>query len=117
MVKVKELFQNRNQFDANEIGHIAQFIHDAFYFKNDDWELSLETRISMLKGYIEVLRQLLFSDLLQNDSKKLMVVDFMDKLTNQKELFENALMSKDELEKLSEIADQFSKKTKAPIGI
>ncbi len=33
MVKVKDLFQNRNQFDAKEIVEVSKFMFDAFFSK------------------------------------------------------------------------------------
>jgi hypothetical protein len=117
MVKVKDIFQNRNQFDAKEIGAISGFMFEAFHFDADNWQQSLDTRIAMLKGYIELLRQLLFSDLVQSDSKKMMLVDALDKLVAQKELFEMAAMNQEEVKQLAKTAEQFGKKTMQPVGI
>jgi|GEM_PF-6950595 len=117
MVKIKDLFQNRNQFDAKEIGEVSKFMFDAFFFKNENWQQSIETRIAMMNGYIEVMRQLLYSDLIQEDGQKLILVDAMDKLVAQRELFEEALRDKDTATNLVTIADNFGKKTMAPIGM
>lgn len=117
MVKVKDLFQNRNQFDAKEIGEVSKFMFDAIFFKNDDWHQSLEVRIAMLKGYIEVLRQLLFSDLVQSDAKKLLIVGTLDKLVAQKELFELALKDEAAMKNLVSTAERFGKKTLTAVGV
>ncbi|MBK8565075.1 MAG: hypothetical protein IPN76_17495 [Saprospiraceae bacterium] len=117
MVKVKDIFQNRNQFDAKEIGEVSNFMFEAFYFDDSNWQQSLDTRIAMLKGYIEVLRQLLYSDLVQSDSKKLMLVDALDKLVAQQELFEVAFKNEAEIKNLTKTAERFGKKTQHSIGI
>ncbi len=71
----------------------------------------------MLKGYIEVLRQLLFSDLVQSDAKKLLIVETLDKLVAQKELFEMALKDENAVKNLVSTAERFGKKTLTTIGV
>ncbi len=117
MVKIKDLFQNRNQFDAKEIGEVSKFMFDAFFFKNENWHQSIETRIAMMNGYIEVLRQLLYSDLIQEDGQKLILVDAMDKLVAQRELFEAALKDDDAINNLVLTAESFGKKTMNTVGV
>ena len=117
MVKGKELFQRRNQFSQTEIEEVSRFMFDAFTFQSENWQQSLEVRIAMLKGYIEVMRQLLFSDLVQHDAQKVVILDVLDKLIAQKELFELALADKETVKNLTAAAGQFQKKTQAAIGI
>ncbi|MEK7255135.1 MAG: hypothetical protein AAB316_10350 [Bacteroidota bacterium] len=113
MVKTKD-FQ---QFSKAEIELASKFMYDAFTFQSESRQKSLEARIAMLKGYIEVLRQLLYSDLIQTDAQKLTLVEMLDKLIAQKELFELANSDEAHLKNMAATAERFSKKTRIPIGM
>lgn len=106
-----------NNFSQSDIQKTSESLFDVFHIELEEEEALFQEKKEILQSYLEVLKKLLYSGLIEQKEKKLAFIKIINKLKSQKELLEllSSQDSKQEVIDLLATSERFGKKTQSSI--
>jgi len=88
MYKISKLIKEKNQFDETEFTNFSHFLYDFFLIKKGLEKESVNTKVEILNKFLSLLNDLLYSYSFEQKKGKLELINLINKLNTQKEIFE-----------------------------
>jgi len=111
MSNLNYLLKQRNRFSKSDIEELSSYLFKIAYI---DKNQPKEKQVSILKNFIEISNETLYSDSVSTKKEKVSIIKKINKLTTQLEILE-LLNNEQKQSDLKTTAEQFGKKTQSSI--